>query len=344
MQDGIPDAKLHTPCDHVPTRNITMLRPARPALLIMAALAPALAYPQVYPSRPIRLIVPFAAGSAGDVFTRSVANEVSRQMGQHIVVDNRPGANGIIGFEALARAAADGYTMGYVSTTFTLVPSTYAKLPFDSARDFQPVVCGASAPGLLAVTRGLPIRTVKDLVEYARAKPNALSFGSAGTGGIQHLAMELFKFMTGTNITTVYYKGSPQAVTEVIGGQIHLVYDALPSMVPHVKAERIRALGVSSLQRAPVLPEVPTIDEAGVPGYEVVTWGGYSLPARTPRDIVLRLNSEINKALASSTLTKTLFDLGVTAVGGTPEQFADFIRRETDKRAKVIKAAGIKPQ
>jgi tripartite-type tricarboxylate transporter receptor subunit TctC len=156
--------------------------------------------------------------------------------------------------------------------------------------------------------------------------------------------MELFKSMTGTNMTPVYYKSSPQAVTEVIGGQIHLVCNALPSMVPHVKAERLRALGVSSLQRAPVLPEVPTIDEAGVPGYEVVTWGGYSLPARTPRDIVLRLNSEINKALASSALTKAMFDQGATAVGGTPEQFADFVRRETEKWAKVVKAAGIKPQ
>jgi tripartite-type tricarboxylate transporter receptor subunit TctC len=319
----------------------------KPLLLIVAGIMPftlCIAHAQTYPSRPIRLIMPSAAGSAGDVFTRGVANEVSRQMGQQIVVDNRPGANGIIAFEALARAAPDGYTLGYVSTTFSLIPSTYAKLPFDSARDFQPVIYGASAPCLLAVTKGLPIRSVKELIEYARAKPGALSFGSSGPGGPLYLSMELFKSMTGTNMTPVYYKSTPYAVTEVIGGQIHLVCDALPSMVPHVKAERLRALGVSSLQRVPVLPEVPTIAEAGVPGYEMVTWGGYSLPARTPRDIVLRLNSEINKALASSALSKVLFDQGVTAVGGTPEQFADFVRRETEKWAKVIKVAGIKPQ
>jgi tripartite-type tricarboxylate transporter receptor subunit TctC len=319
----------------------------KPLLLIVAAtmpFTPCIAHAQTYPSRPIRLIMPNAAGSAGDIFSRSVANEVSRQMGQSIVVDNRPGADGIIGYEALARAAPDGYTLGYVAIPFSLIPSTLAKLPFDSARDFQPVIYGASAPGLLAVTKSLPIRSVKELIEYARAKPGALSFGNAGAGGVLHLSMELFKSMTGTNMTPVYYKGSPQAVTEGIGGQIHLVCNALPSMVPHVKAERLRALGVSSLQRAPVLPEVPTIDEAGVPGYEVVTWGGYSLPARTPRAIVLRLNSEINKALASSALSKVLFDQGVTAVGGTPEQFADFVHRETEKWAKVIKAAGIKPQ
>jgi tripartite-type tricarboxylate transporter receptor subunit TctC len=319
----------------------------KPLLLIVAGIMPftlGIAHTQTYPSRPIRLILPAAAGSAGDIFTRSVANEVGRQMGQQIVVDNRPGANGIIGFEALARAAPDGYTLGYVAIPFSLIPSTYAKLPFDVARDFQPVIYGASAPGMLAVTPGLPIRSVKELIEYARAKPGALSFGSSGPGGPLYLSMELFKSMTGTNIRAVFYKSSPQAVIEVIGGQIHLVCDALPQMVPHVKAERLRPLGVSSLQRVPVLPEVPTIDEAGVPGYEVVTWGGYSLPARTPRDIVLRLNSEINKALASSALTKTLFEQGVTAVGGTPEQFADFIRKETEKWARVIKVAGIKPQ
>ena len=299
---------------------------------------------QSYPTKPIRIIVPAASGGAPDIATRNLANELGLQLGQQVVVDNRPGANGIVGYEMLARAAPDGYTLGNIVFGFATNPSVFSKLPYDSARDFQPLILFGSTPQVLAVTPSLPIRSVKELIEYARAKPDVLSFGISGIGGSQHLAMELLKGMTNINMVHVSYKGPQQAITDVISGQIQLVFVTLSSILPHVRSGRVRALAVGTLKRSPVVPETPTLDEAGIPGFEITPWAGYALPARAPRDMVLRLNAEINKALLSPSVSKSFADRGSIPIGGTPEQFAEHLRKEIEKWAKVIKAAGIRPQ
>lgn len=297
-----------------------------------------------YPSRPLRVIVAFGSGSAPDIAARHLANELSLQVGQQVVVDNRPGASGLIGYEIVARAAPDGYTFGYIGFPFVTNPSMYAKLPYDSVKDFQPIVQFSSGLNILAVNPSLPIRSVKELIEMARAKPGALSFGTSGTGTSSHLSMELFKGMTATNMVPVSYKGIQQAITDVVGGQIQVVCDNVSTILPHAKSGRLRALGVTSLRRSPVWPELPTLDEVGLAGFEFTNWGGYAFPARTPRDLVLRLNAEMNKALSTPSILKGIADRGATPAGGTPEQFAEHLKRETTKWASVIRAAGIKPQ
>ena len=297
-----------------------------------------------YPSKPIRLIVPATAGGTPDIQARLIASELSKQMGQQVVVDNRGGASGILGYEVIAKAAPDGYTFGYAAFPFITIPSVFAKLPYDTARDFQPVVLQVSGANLLTVTPALAVRSAQELVEYARAQPDKLSYGGTGGGASNQLALELFKIMTGTQIVQVSYKGIQQAITDTIAGQVHIFCDSMPSILPHVRAGRLRALGVTSLKRWPNVPDIPTIAESGVPGYEMVTSSGYLLPARTPRDIVLRLNAEINKALTSPAVSEKFAANGSVIAGGTPEQFVEHLRRETAKWAGVIKTAGIKPQ
>ena len=297
-----------------------------------------------YPTKPIRLIVPSAAGGTPDIQARLIASELTKQMGQQVVVDNRGGASGIIGYEVIAKAAPDGYTLGYAAFPFITNPLMFTKLPYDTAKDFQPVVQQIFGSNLLAVSPALPVKTVQALVDYARAQPGKLSYGSVGAGASQQLSIELLKKMTGTQIVQVTYKGMQQAITDVIAGQVHIVCENLPSILPHIRAERLRALGVTTLKRSSILPDIPTISESGVAGYEVAISSGYILPARTSRDIVLRLNTEINKALTSPSVAEKLAATGVVITGGTPEQFAEHLRRETAKWAEVIKTAGIKPQ
>jgi tripartite-type tricarboxylate transporter receptor subunit TctC len=299
---------------------------------------------QNYPTKPLRIIVASASGGPADITARNLANELGSRLGQQVVVDNRPGASGIIGYEMIARAAPDGYTFGLIAFNFATNPSMYSKLPYDSTRDFQPVILFVANANLLTVTPSLPIRSVKELIEQARAKPGTLSFGSAGIGTSTHLSVELLKVVTATNMVHVSYKGIQQAITDVIGGQIHIVCDTISSILPHYRSGRMRALGVTSLKRSPVVPEVPTLDEAGIAGFEITVSGGYAFPARTPRDRVLRLNAEINKALLSPSMLKAIADRGGIPIGGTPEQFAEHLKRETEKWAKVIKAAGIRPE
>jgi tripartite-type tricarboxylate transporter receptor subunit TctC len=313
---------------------------AVPAMLMISALVVA----ADYPNRPVRIIVATASGSGADIAARNLANELSSQLRQQVVVDNRPGASGIIGYEMVSRAAPDDYTVGYIAFGFATNPSVYLKLPYEGTRDLQPVILFASAAQILAVSPSLPIRSVKELINLARAKPGALSYGSTGNGTSQQLAMEMIKSKTEINLVHVAYKGIQQAITDVIGGQIHAVCDTTSSMLSHVRSGRLRALGITSLKRSPVLPDLPTIDEAGIPGFEMGNWGGYSVPSRTPRDLVLRLNAELNKALLSPSVSKSIAERGSTPIGGTPEQFAEHLKRETAKWAGVIKAAGIKPQ
>ena len=309
-----------------------------------ALLVPVASGAQPYPSKPLRLIVPSAPGGSPDINAREMANELGKQTGQQVVVENRPGASGIIGYELLARATADGYTFGYISNFIATNPALYTKLPYDFARDFVPVIFYFSGLNVLTVSPTLPVRSVKELIDLARATPGKLSFGSSGIGATPHLSMELFKSLTGVSIVHVPYKGTQQAASDLIGGQIDILCDNLASMLPLVKGGRVRALAVTSLKRTAALPDLPTLDEAGVPGFELTGWAGMATPAGVPRDIVLRLNTEINKALASPAVQKGIPSRGGTGMGGTPEQFAEHVRRETERLGKLIRAIGIKPQ
>jgi tripartite-type tricarboxylate transporter receptor subunit TctC len=307
-------------------------------------LVPGMLHAQSYPSKPIRLVVPYAGGSSPDIGSRRLANELGKQMGQQVVVDNRPGASAIIGTELVARAAPDGYTFGYVGTNFVTNLSLFKTLPYDSMRDFQPVILTGSNSHLLAVTPSLPIRSVKELIELARAKPDTLSYGSAGNGSSPHLTMELLKSMTGTQILHVAYKGTQQGITEMIGGQVHLIFDGGNSIGTHVRAGRVRGLAVTTAKRSASFPELPTIAESGVPDYVVMTWSGLIAPSRVSNSVVTRLNAESNKALASAAVKEKFGVMGDEPMGGTAEAFSALIKRDAAKWVAVIKQAGIKPQ
>ena len=304
-------------------------------------LAPGPAYSQAYPNKPIRLIVPSAPGGAPDISSRQIANELSRQMGQQMIVDNRAGAAQIIGTELIARAMPDGYTLGYGTvTSLSTNPSMFAKLPYDAIRDFQPVVTFLFGVYILAVSPSLPVRSVKDLIEHARSNPGKLTYATVGSD----LCMELFKFMSRTQLVAIQYKATQQAILDISSGQVDASCIAAPSILPYVKAGRVRGIAVTTRKRSPAAPELPTLDEAGLTGFEYVGWTGFVFPARVPREVVLRMNSEINKALTTPTMKDYFAAVGVLPGGGTPEEFGELIRRETDKWAKIIKAAGIKPQ
>jgi tripartite-type tricarboxylate transporter receptor subunit TctC len=296
-----------------------------------------------YPTRPIRLIVPSAAGGLPDIQARLLSSELSKQLGQQVVVENRPGASGVIGFEATARSTPDGYTFGYASFPICTNPAMFAKLPYDALRDFRMVVQQVSALNIVTVTPALPIRSIQDLVDYARANPGKLSFASPGHGSSQHLSIELLKVMTNTNLVHVPYKAIQQAITEQMTGQMHVVADNMGSILPHVKANRVRGLAVTSPKRSPAMPDLPAVAET-IPGFEIMPWSGYVVPRRTPDDVVRKLNAEINKALFSPAVSEKLIAIGSTPVGGTPEQFEAHMRSEMAKWAKVLRAAGIKPE
>ena len=307
-------------------------------------LAPGSAYSQAYPNKPIRLIVPFASGGSPDITSRLLVVELSRQMGQQVLVDNRVGAAGIVGTELLARATPDGYTLGYAGFPIATNPSMFAKLPYDTTRDFQPVVTFLFGLNILAVSPSLPVRSVKELIEHARSNPGKLTYASTGGGTTNTLSMELFKIMTGTQLVPIQYKAVQQATLDVASGRVDAFCDNLLSILPHVKAGRVRGIAVTARKRSPAAPELPTLDEAGLPGFELTGWSGFLFPARVPRELVSRMNSEVNRALITPTVKDALTAVGYTVGGGTPEEFGELIRRETDKWAKVIKAAGIKPQ
>jgi tripartite-type tricarboxylate transporter receptor subunit TctC len=326
-----------------------MTKSAACALLVWAAsamwtgtCAAAAPSPGDYPNRPIRLVVPSAPGGTPDIISRVVGAELTRQMGQQVVVDNRPGANGAIGLYILARSPADGYTIGYGPVSAVAVNPSVTKLQYDPQKDIQPVVQLVYGMHILTVNPSLPIKSVQDLVDHAKANPNKLSFGSSGSGSTQHVGMEMFKMMTGTQMVHVPYKAIQTAITEVIAGRVQLTFDNLASMTPHVKAGRVRALGVTGLRRAPAVPDLPTIAEAGVPGFEVTTWSGVVVPSGVPRPIIERLNSEVNTALVSASAKEKLGSLGYDLVGGSTEQFTKLVRSEIAKWADVVKRTGAK--
>jgi tripartite-type tricarboxylate transporter receptor subunit TctC len=296
-----------------------------------------------YPDRPIRLIVPQAPGSATDTVARIVAAELAPLLGQQVVVDNRPGGALLIGMELTARATPDGYTVAYAPVgALAISPNLARKPPFDVNRDFQPIAQAASNQMVLVVTPRLPLQTVRDVIDYAKQNPDKLSNASSGNGTPGHVGMELFKHMAGVQIVHVPYKGGAAALTDLISGQVQLMMESQNSITPHVKAGRVRGLGVSGAKRSSALPELPTIAEAGVPGYEADTWNGIVGPAGMPRAIVLQLNAAVNRALGTVSLKEKFAAIGAEPVAGTPEQFGELIRRDSAKWAEVIRRSGAK--
>ena len=298
----------------------------------------------VYPSKPVRLIVPFAPGGSNDIMARLTGQKLSESLGQQIVIDNSAGASGIVGTEIAAKAAPDGYTLLMMSLTFAVNPSLYRKLPYDTERDLAPVTLVASAPLMLVVHPSLPAKSVRELITYAKANPGKLNFGSGGPGTTPHLAGEMLKMMAGLRMTHVPYKGGGPALADLIGGQIQIMLENIPSTLPHVKAGRLRALAVSGLKRSPLVPDLPTLDESGLRGYEIVGWNGLFVPAGTPPNIIDHLHELIAAALAQPDTKERLATLGAEGVGSSPGEFRAFVKAEIVKWAKVVKAAGLKAE
>lgn len=320
--------------------SFTGIRLAGSALLAVGGALAGTAAASEYPTRAVRLIIPFATGSATDTSARLYAVELSRQMGQQVIADNRPGAGGAIGMQLLAKSAPDGYTVGYAGAgPLAINRSVTPNLPYDVDRDFQFISQAVDAPLMLAVSPTLPAKTVKDLIGLARARPGQLTYGSAGTGTIGHLSGEYFAMLSRTNLVHVAYKGGAQAAIDVMAGNVQMIFDPINGVSPNVTSGRLRALAVTGLKRASAFPEVPTVAESGIPGYEVTTWGGVLAPAGTPQAIVARLNAEMQKAAKSAFVIERYGALGAEPKAGTPEQFAALVRKETAKWAEVVKRA-----
>jgi len=323
------------------TRPLSSRRPFLLAALALAAAAPFGAYAQAYPAKPITVIVPFAAGGTTDILARVIGQALNKELGQSVIVDNRAGAGGNIGAQLAAKAAPDGYTlfMGTVGT-HAINQSLYRKMPFDPVKDFAPLTRVAMVPNLLVAHPSKPYKTVKELIAYAKANPGKVNFGSSGSGSSIHLSGELFNALAKVDMVHVPYKGSAPAVSDLIGGQIDIMFDNMPSAIQHVRAGKLRPLAVTTARRAPELPEVPTIAEAGVPGYEATSWFGMFAPAGTPAPVVARLNGALVKVLADPEVKKKLAEQGAEPYSEKPEQFAEFIRKETAKWSKVVKDSG----
>lgn len=309
-------------------------------LLIAVALVES-SVAQVYPNRPVRFIAPFAAGGGSDLIARKLAQKLTDALGQPVVVDNRTGGSGVIGTEIVAKSPPDGLTIMMTTPTFTVNPSLIAKLPYDNIRDFAPISLIATAPHLLAVHPSLPAKSVKDVVAIARARPEELTFSSGSTGGSSHLSGELFNEMARIRMTHVPYRGGGQAVLAIVTGEVSLGFVDLVSMLPHVKTGRVRAVALTSLKRSSVLPDLPTIAESGYPGFQSGIWYGVVAPARTPQEIITRLNSELVKIVRTPEFLASLKAEGAEAVASTPGYFGEHIKQETARWAKVIRDAKI---
>jgi tripartite-type tricarboxylate transporter receptor subunit TctC len=316
------------------------------ALSLAAVLAGGLAVAtpaagQNYPTRPITIIVPFPAGGTTDILSRVVGQGLAKELGQPVVIDNRGGAGGNIGGALAAKAPADGYTlfMGTVGT-HAINAALYKKMPFDHVKDFQPLTRVAMVPNLLVAHPSQPFKTVKELIAYAKANPGKLNFASSGNGSSIHLSGELFKSMTGIDMVHVPYKGSAPAVADLLGGQTAIMFDNMPSAIQHVRAGKLRPIAVTTAKRSPELPDVPTIAEAGVPGYDATSWFGLFVTAGTPAPVVSKLHGSLMKVLADPEVKKQIAGQGAESVAEKPEQFAEFIAKETAKWAKVVKASG----
>jgi len=310
--------------------------------LFSSAALPAQPPPSSWPTKPIRMIVAVPPGGPADTLSRLITPKMSESVGQNVVIDNRPGANGNIAYETTARAVPDGYTIAAVAAGVAINPSLYRDAHFDPVKDFAPITLGITVPNVLVVHPSVPAATVKELVAVAKARGGKFAFASAGNGTSGHLALELFKLQSGADVVHVPYKGGGPALTEVIGGQVQALFSIALTAIPQVKAGRVRALAITSAQRSAVAPELPTVAESGYPGFEVIGWFGWLAPAQTSRDIVARLNREMVAVLKQPDLRERLVAQGSDPVGNSPQQFGDFIRAERDKWAKVIMQAGIR--
>jgi tripartite-type tricarboxylate transporter receptor subunit TctC len=314
-------------------------------LILAAALAASSAHADVYPSRPIRFVVAFPPGGGTDIIARSIAQKLAERLARQVLVDNRPGAGGNIGTDIVAKSAPDGYTMLMGSAgPLAINSSLFASMPFDPQRDLAPVTLAASTPNLLVVHPSLKVATVKELVELARAHPGEINFASSGHGTPAHLAGELFNSMAGVKLVHVPYKGAAPALADLLGGQVQLMFSTMPPALPHVKDGKLRALAVTSAKRSPATPNLPTVDEAALPGFEANTWHGVVLPAGTQPAIIARLNREIVAILHLPEIVERLSSQGAEPVGSTPEEFAAYIRSETKKWAKVVRESGAKAE
>ena len=313
------------------------------ALLVVCMFAPSYAAAQAYPTKPIRLLVGFPAGGSTDILARSLAPRLSQALGQPVIVENRPGAGGNVAGEATARAAPDGYTLFMTTVaSHAINPHLYSKMPYDAIKDFTPVTLAASYPLLLATHPGVPARSVAELLQLARSKPGALIFASSGNGSPGHLSGELFKSMGGVNIVHVPYKGGAPSTLAVLGGEAQMTFATMPAVLPHVKSGKLIGLAVTTAQRSSAAPEIPTIAEAGLPGYDVNSWAGVVGPAGMPRKIVARLHAEFARALHSDELKEKLALEGATPIGNRPEEFAAFLREELAKWGKTARDANAK--
>ncbi len=312
---------------------------------LLASATAAIAQPAAYPTKPIRIVVAYTPAGATDILARTIGQKLSEAWGQAVIIDNRPGANGNIGTEYAAKATPDGYTLLMVTAgTHGINPGLYRKLGFDAVKDFAPVSLVAMVPNVFVVNNAVPTKDLKEFIAYAKANQGKLNYGSPGNGSTAHLSMELFKSMTGIQMVHVPYKGSAGVLADLIGGQIVVTMDNMPPYVPQVKAGKIRALAVSPARRSPALPDVPTVAEAGVPGYDSGAWFGLVAPANTPKDLVAKLSRETARILKLADVSARLADLGAESVGGTPEQFSAHIKAEIAKWAKVIRDANVELQ
>ena len=297
-----------------------------------------------FPSKSITIVIPATPGGAIDLTARVIGPKLTDAWGKPVVVENKAGATGIIGTEFIAKATPDGQTLVLVASSHAINPSMFKKLPYDTVKSFEPVVLTHVLPLMLVVHPSLPVKNVQELIAYAKANPGKLSFASSGPGGAPHMSGELFKNMAGLDMIHVPYKGSTAAHSDLLAGRVSMMFDTVSAISPHVKSGALRALAVTTAKRSAAMPDVPTMAEAGMKGYETSTWGGILAPAGTPKDVVAKLNAEINKALAAQDVRQRMLDSGIEPAGGTPQQFTAFIQSEMAKWGKVAKTAGIQPE
>ncbi len=297
-----------------------------------------------YPSKSITLVVPYSTGGSSDLITRLVAKELTGQMGRQVIVDNRLGGGGLVGWNSVARSPADGYTLLATDLSFTIAPALLTTLPFDARKGFQQISTATTVPHVLVVTSSLPVKNVKKLIALAKARPGELNYGSGGTGTNTHLGAELMKNITAINMVHIPYKGAGAVLQDLIAGQVQVLVSAMPTVLPYVNAGRLRALMVTDDKRAPVMPQIPSVNEAGLPGMKMLFWVGYSVPAGAPQPVVERLNKEIVAAVNAPDAKKRFAELGLDAVGNSSADATKMVNEEIERWAAVIKAAGIKPQ
>lgn len=297
---------------------------------------------QTYPAKSIRVIVPYAPGGATDLIARLAGQKMSERFGQTVIVDNRPGAGGVIGAEIVSKAPPDGYTVLLCTPAEVAILPHIQKLPYRADRDFAAVSLAATTPLILVVHPSLPVKDVKALIALAKARPGQLTYASAGTGGVQHLAGELLKITAKVDLVHVPYKGAGPVMPDLIGGQVSTFFSGMPPAMPHVRAGRLRALAVTTTKRSPTAPEVPTMQESGVPGFDISNWFAYFVPAGTPADAIAKFGAEANRALKLPDVKEKLVNVGAEAVGTTPEELVQFVQRESDKFARLVKASGAK--